>query len=67
MTNHTKTKKPSSAKSRSSTTKFFKNLKVVDNIPEGGQLVINNAEFVLLFKPEIKKKLFKKRTDKDHP
>jgi hypothetical protein len=66
MTNHTKPKKPLANKSKRKTTtsEFLKNLKIVDNIPEGGELVINTAEFVRLFKKEIIKKCFKKPGDK---
>jgi hypothetical protein len=49
-------------KRRTASTDFVRNLKIVDNIPEGGELFIDAKEFVRIFRDEIQKKLFKKST-----
>jgi hypothetical protein len=58
--NHTDKKR----KRRSTGTGFVRNLKIVDNFPESGELIFDTEEFVRLFRDELIKKYFKKASAK---
>ena len=62
MANQSKDKKPqTSPKSKPTRLKRIQDYEIVDNIPEGKELVIDPAIFTTLFKKEIIKNIYKKK------
>ena len=62
MANQSKDKKSqTSPKSKPIRLKKIQDYEIVDNIPEGKELVIDSAVFTALFKTEIIEKLYKKK------